>query len=71
MNSGCAITVVLFLIPTTRNLVIRTVDMPLPALALPVVIYIALPVALIASQMQFFRNLSGETGERSCPTEPP
>jgi hypothetical protein len=47
--------------------VIRSVDMPLPVVALPVVIDILFPVALIAAQVQFFRN----TGEGSSPTEPP
>jgi hypothetical protein len=67
MNSECAIAVVLFVILATGNLVIRSVDMPLPVVALPVVIDILFPVALIAAQVQFFRN----TGEGSSPTEPP
>ncbi len=67
MNSGCASAVVLFVILATGNLVIRSVDMPLPVVALPVVIDILFPVALIAAQVQFFRN----TDEGSSPTEPP
>ena len=43
MNSGCASAVVLFVILATGDLVIRSVDMPLP-------------VALIAAQVQFFQN---------------
>ena len=49
MNSECAIAVVLFVILATGNLVIRSVDMPLPVVALPVVIDILFPVALIAT----------------------
>ena len=68
MNSECAIAVVLFVIVlATGNLVLRSVDMPLPVVALPVVIDILFPVALIAAQVQFFRN----TCEGSSPTEPP
>ena len=35
---------------------IRSVDMPLPVVALAVVIDILFPVALITAQVQFFRN---------------
>jgi hypothetical protein len=54
MNSECAIAVVLFVILATGNLVIRSVD-------------ILFPVALIAAQVQFFRNTAKGLPRQSRP----
>ena len=71
IGNGYAIPVVLFVIVITRNSAIHTVDMPLPEVALPVVMDIAFTVALIAAQAQFFRNLSRDTGQGPYLAEPP